>query len=218
MKVNNIAYLYHRIILYRLPMKEMWNQRFQGETYIYGQTPNQQFKTFIEKLTPGQLLLPGEGEGRNAVFAASLGWQVTAVDFSEEGRKKALLLAEQNHLKLDYVLSPVEEYQPASNRYDAIACIFLHMPPSLRHRTYQQLMKALTPGGQLLVVGFSKEQLRYNSGGPKNEDWLFAAQELEEEFNGLEVITNREQLITLDEGPFHTGQAAVVEFLAVKPQ
>jgi len=198
-------------------MKEMWNHRFQGEAYYYGLEPNAHFRSFIQEYEPGRLLLPGEGEGRNAIYAATLGWQVTAVDYSEEAQKKALALAVKNHVALDYQLSPIESYEPDTNSYDVIACIFLHLPADVRHQAYQNLLKGLKPGGYFFVTGFTKQQLQYNSGGPKNEDWLFSADELNKVFDGLTILRNEEQTITLDEGDFHAGEAAIVEFVGRKP-
>ncbi len=199
-------------------MKDMWNQRFQGDTYYYGLQPNAHFKAFIESLKPGCLLLPGEGEGRNAVYAAFLGWQVTAMDYSDEAQKKAFALAEKQGVTLNYDLGAVEGYQPKANTYDVIACIFLHLPAEVRHQVYQNLRKGLKPGGYFFVTGFTKQQLQYDSGGPKNEDWLFSADELEKELAGLTILRNQEQLITLDEGDNHAGEAAIVEFIGRKAE
>jgi len=199
-------------------MKEMWNQRYQGDEYAYGFMPNAHFKAFLSGLKPGRLLLPGEGEGRNAVYAAAMGWQVTAMDYSEEAQRKAMALADQNQVSFDYQLCPIESYQPDACKYDVIACVFLHLPAEVRHQAYENLLKGLKPGGHFFVTGFTKQQLQYSSGGPKNADWLFSAEELEKEFSGLRVLHNKEQIITLDEGDFHAGEAAVVEFVGLKPE
>lgn len=195
----------------------MWNQRYQGDEYVYGSAPNAHFKAFLSGLKPGRLLLPGEGEGRNAIYAAAAGWQVTAMDFSEEAQKKAMALAVKRHVALDYQLSPIEDYQPEADGYDVIACVFLHLPAAVRQQAYQNLLNGLKPGGHFFVTGFTKQQLQYNSGGPKDEDWLFSVDELKMELGGLTILHNQEQVITLDEGDFHAGEASIVEFVGLKP-
>ncbi|MCU0373551.1 MAG: SAM-dependent methyltransferase, partial [Ignavibacteria bacterium] len=90
--------------------KNFWNERYASPDFAYGTEPNDFFKREISKLVPGKLLLPGEGEGRNAVFAAIKGWDVTAVDFSEQAKIKALKLADENNVKINYLVSPLEDY------------------------------------------------------------------------------------------------------------
>ncbi|MDX1604123.1 MAG: SAM-dependent methyltransferase, partial [Salinimicrobium sediminis] len=85
-------------------MQEFWNERYQREEYIYGKDPNEYLKAQLKNLTPGRILFPAEGEGRNAVHAAKKGWQVSAFDQSEEGRKKALRLAEAEGVEIDYTV------------------------------------------------------------------------------------------------------------------
>lgn len=70
-------------------MKEFWNGKYSSKEYIYGTEPNEYFKSALEKYRPGTILLPGDGEGRNAVYAAKKGWQVTAFDFSNAAKEKA---------------------------------------------------------------------------------------------------------------------------------
>lgn len=76
-------------------MSQFWNERYSQAEYVYGETPNVFFAAQLDKLSAGTIILPCEGEGRNAVYAASQGWEVKAFDASEAGQKKALLLAEK---------------------------------------------------------------------------------------------------------------------------
>ena len=83
-------------------MNDFWNDRYSSKEYVYGTGPNQFYKEQLEKLAPGKILFPAEGEGRNAVYTAKKGWSVTAFDPSSEGRKKALLLAKKNKVQIEY--------------------------------------------------------------------------------------------------------------------
>ncbi len=103
-----------------------WNKRYAEPDYAYGKEPNEHFKHVIDGLKPGKILLPGEGEGRNAVYAAIKGWKITAIDLSNEGRNKALKLAAENNVDIEYTVSTFDEYNFTENEYDAIALIFVH--------------------------------------------------------------------------------------------
>ncbi|TAJ07918.1 class I SAM-dependent methyltransferase [Marinilabiliaceae bacterium JC017] len=199
-------------------MKEMWDDRYANDQFLYGFLPNHFFETFIQGLEPGKLLLPGEGEGRHAVFAARKGWQVTAVDYSAVGRRKALMLADQYNVVVDYQIADLATYVPQTEVYDAIALVFVHMPSEQRALVHQQMISGLKPGGRLFLIGFTRAQLQYSSGGPKDEDWLFSSEALEKEFSGLNIIRNEELITVFNESQGHQGEGAVVVFEAVKPR
>ena len=83
-------------------MKDFWNDRYGRAEYAYGKEPNVFFKEQLDQLQPGKILLPAEGEGRNAVYAAEKGWQASAYDWSENAYKKAMQLAEEKKVNIDY--------------------------------------------------------------------------------------------------------------------
>ena len=149
-------------------MKEFWNERYSSEEFSYGTAPNEFFKNEIEKLSPGKILFPAEGEGRNSVFAAKLGWQVTAFDFSEAGREKALDLAGRSGVTIDYQLVGYEDFEAQPEYFDCLVLIFAHPPEGKRSEYYRKLIKYLRPGGSLILEGFAKEQINYSTGGPRN--------------------------------------------------
>jgi len=197
-------------------MKEFWNQRFRSEAYVYGTIPNVFFKEQLDKLQPGHLLLPAEGEGRNAVYAAQQGWEVTAVDISEAGRDKALRLAQIKGVEIEYHLGSFGERDLPISHFDCIGLVFAHFPPNMRIAFHQKVIQLLKPGGTLILEGFSKEQLSYQSGGPKKEAILFSVSELKKEFSNLAEIEANQKLIELKEGTFHEGTASVVRFVGRK--
>lgn len=104
-----------------------WNKRYSENESVYGIEPNLFFKSFIDRHKPGSILLPAEGEGRNAVYAASKGWVVDAFDFSETAKEKALERAAIKKLKITYITATIEDFK-VSKLYDAIGLIYVHLP------------------------------------------------------------------------------------------
>ena len=197
-------------------MNEFWNTRYSQEEYVYGTNPNTFFKEQIDKLEPGRLLMLGEGEGRNAVYAAKRGWQVDAVDFSEEAKKKALLLAEKNSVSINYALSSLEDYIPQKSFYDAVGLIFIHLNNSLSKRVHAKCIDALKPGGKIILEAFEKEQLQYKSGGPQNPDLLYTVEDIQTNFNVLKTEHLIKQIVNINEGSYHSGEAVVIKYTGIK--
>jgi SAM-dependent methyltransferase len=205
-----------------LTMKEFWDNRYQQGAYAYGEAPNQFFEAQIWRLTPGKLLLPAEGEGRNGVFAAQLGWQVSAFDLSQEGRNKALALAAKHNVVLHYQVGGFSEIDYAPETFDAIALVYAHFPAALKSGYHQKLAGYLKQGGLVIFEAFSKQHLRYNSvnpqvGGPKDEAMLFSLAEVEEDFKGFDFLLLQEEVVELNEGLYHNGTGSVIRFVAQKP-
>lgn len=197
-------------------MKHLWNERFAKEEYVYGKKPNHFFKEEIDKLKPGRLLLFGEGEGRNGVYAAKLGWEVDAIDWSEAAKDKAEKLAADNNVKINYTVTDVSEYTPKENYYDAVALIFLHLDPSAREHIHKKAVDSLKSGGVVILESFSKEQLSNSSGGPKNPDLLHSLEEIFSDFVELEIISFSKEKIKLDESNHHNGIADVIRYVGIK--
>lgn len=197
-------------------MKEFWDERYSAEEYIYGEMPSAFFKQVIDKLPPGKVLIPGAGEGRDAVYAASLGWNVHAFDQSREGRKKALRLAEKDGFEINYEVADAEEFDPQEQRYDLVALIFFHLNPTLRINFHRKLISWVKPGGLVLIEAFHHRQLGNSSGGPKDIELLQSAAQLENDFQDLGILENTELRVELSEGTHHHGEAEVVRFLARK--
>ena len=197
-------------------MKDMWNERFAKEEFAYGKEPNTFFKQEIEKLIPGKLLLLGEGEGRNSVYAAKLGWKVDAVDWSEKGKEKAEKLASENEVQINYIVADLSNYIPQTNQYDAIGLIFLHLPPELREAVHQKVAASLNDGGVVILESYSKEQLANSSGGPKDPDLLYSLEEIFTDFAELDIISFSKETVELKESRIHAGQADVIRYIGSK--
>jgi hypothetical protein len=197
-------------------MKAFWDERYREAEYVYGKEPNTFFATQIQSLAPGNLLLPCEGEGRNAVFAALQHWQVVAFDQSVEGQKKCLQLAKDMHCALQYDIADATQFDYGSEKYDAIGLIYAHFPPSIRKQIHHSCLKALKPGGVIILEAFTPQQLNYSSGGPKQLDMLYTSEGIRHDFEGASQIEVEALETELSEGPYHKGTAAIVRAIIQK--
>ncbi len=194
----------------------IWNERYSSEDFLFGKEPNRFFKETIDGFNPGKLLLPAEGEGRNAVYAAKLGWEIDAFDASRVGKDKALDLAEQEGVAINYEVSMIEDFESKPGSYDAISLIFCHLQPEIRKPFFDRLVESLAPGGVIIVEGFRKEQLGLTSGGPKDPAMLYSAEQLASDFKQLSKLDITQETVWLDEGPGHQGEAKVVRMIGKK--
>ena len=199
-----------------------WNDRYSNPEYAYGTAPNEWFKEQLTHLPgKGRILLPAEGEGRNAVFAAKQGWEVSAFDPSEAGREKALNLAERESVSIDYQCGYLEEMSYRPESFDAIGLIFAHLPNG-QQGFHQRLIKLLRPGGFVILEAFSRSNLPYREknpsiGGPPKLEMLFSVEMIADHFRALEVLYLQEEKVELHEGRYHQGEGMVIRFLGQKP-
>ncbi|MCB0485325.1 MAG: class I SAM-dependent methyltransferase [Flavobacteriaceae bacterium] len=204
-------------------MKSFWDERYSDADYAYGKEPNAFFKETLDTLQlKGKALFPAEGEGRNAVYAAKKGLEVTAFDMSMEAKKKALQLADENRVTIEYLVYEFDKLYFTENSFDLIVLIFAHFPPELNNTYYKKLANYLKPGGYIIAEAFSKEQLKYSeanplAGGPKNINMLFSIDDFNNNFPDFEVFELQQQEIELSEGLFHKGKASVIRFVGKKP-
>lgn len=197
-------------------MSEFWNKRYAEDEYAYGKKPNEFLKGELEQLQPGKILFLGEGEGRNSIYAATLGWDVDAVDASSEGKKKADKLAEENHVKINYAVGDLADYLCKQNYYDAVALIFLHLEEPLRNKVYRMATDALKSGGRIILESFDQDQLKFDSGGPREAERLYSLEDIVNDFIDLDFVKMSKEIVELDEGKFHEGKGSVVRFVGIK--
>ena len=198
-------------------MREFWDTRYETEEFVYGKEPNRFLSGELIKMKPGRILLPGEGEGRNAVFAASHGWKVDAIDQSRNGANKALRLARDNNLTINYEVGSIETIKLNKETYDVVAIVFVHLPPSLRTEVHSKLIESLKPGGRVILEAFHRAQLGRSTGGPQSEAMLYTAPMLLNDFKTLKVFQMQEIETELNEGVYHQGRACVIRFIGMKP-
>jgi 2-polyprenyl-3-methyl-5-hydroxy-6-metoxy-1,4-benzoquinol methylase len=193
-----------------------WDERYNTEELVYGEDPNVFFKEQLDTLSPGVLLLPGEGEGRNAIYAAAKGWEVHAIDNSAVAQGKALAWAERKGLGIHYHLANLLDIELKDEYFDVIALIYVHLPGYIRRIWHRKLLKSLKKGGTLILEGFDKSQLGLKSGGPKDEQMLFALEDLEKDFEELDLGIHERLEISLQEGKGHEGDAWVIRITGKK--
>lgn len=202
-------------------MNEFWNKRYGSEEYIYGKKPNVYFASKLKKMDPGSILLAAEGEGRNAVFAAKNGWNATAFDLSESGRKKAGELAKQNNVAIDYHISEAGNFEFQKDYFDALALIYAHFHSDVRREYHRKLSLYLKKDGMLILEAFSKSHIENqknnkNAGGPQNPEMLYSLEDLKEDFNNFQFLEIEEEVTNLEEGRHHLGRANVIRIFAKK--
>jgi len=198
-----------------------WNERYSDEAFAYGEEPNSYLKEQLIKLPVGSILFPAEGEGRNAVFAAKLGWNVSAFDISNEGKNKAIKLAEKNHVTIDYQVGELEKMHFGSEQFDAIALIYAHFPANIKSAYHKKLDSYLKKNGIIIFESFSKKHIDYvkaneKVGGPKDIESLFSIDEIKTDFPNYTIIELVEQEIELNEGLYHNGTGSVIRFVGRK--
>ncbi len=202
-------------------MNTDWNKRYSSEEYVYGKQPNDFFRTIMETLSPGKILLPAEGEGRNGVYAALKKWNVTAFDSSVVALQKALKFARENDVQMIYHLCDYPDFNCHEADFDVIAFIYAHVPSLQKSAYYRNLLPCLKPGGKVIFEAFSKKQEKQQqndpqAGGPRDSGMLFSLEEVEEIFSGFRILRLEEKEIFLSEGFGHTGTSSVIQCVAGK--
>ena len=193
----------------------MWDQVYDTEEFKYGTEPNVFFAENIKLFPPGKILFPAEGEGRNAVFSAQQGWDVTAFDQSIIAQQKALSLAREKGVEIEYLHGGFEEMPFHEASFDCVVLVFAHF--QAHRELYHQIVSYwLKPGGIVLLEGFSKAQKGKTSGGPKNPEVLFSEEELRSDFQAVAKMKIAETTIDLNEGRLHNGKAEVIRMIGVK--
>ena len=196
--------------------KDFWNSRYSEQEFAYGTQPNAFLKEQLEKIESGTALFLGEGEGRNAVYAAKLSWQVDAVDFSSSAKIKALKLAKENKVTINYEVSDLNDYTFKENYYDLVVMIFVHLPLDLRRKVFNKSIQSLNQNGKIIIEAFGKDQINNASGGPRSLDLLYSEKDILDLVNELKTILLESKTFNLDEGEHHKGKADVIRYVGVK--
>ena len=191
--------------------QKMWDERFSQETPVYGEAPNAFLQAQAIRLKAGmKVLVPGDGYGRNGLWLARQGLQVHTVDLSPVGVERAQKAARATGLDMTIELADLSIWNWPVEEFDAVASIFLHLPPDLRAKINASMLRALKPGGVVILEAFTPAQLKHPSGGPKQVELLCTAELLRRDFAAAEVLELEEKEVSLDEGHMHRGTAAVV--------
>ncbi len=192
----------------------MWDERYNRKQYLYGTEPNDFLKAHVASIPMGKVLCLAEGEGRNAVFLARQGYQVTAVDSSSVGLQKAQALADQKGVAITLIHSDLKTFEVGSKKWDGIVSIYCHLPPELRKRLHAKVVKGLKSSGTLLLEAYTVAQLRHGTGGPPSAELMMSKEIVEEELAGLHFQHLLELERKIVEGSGHVGLGAVVQAIA----
>jgi len=194
----------------------MWNKRFSEPGYAYGTDPNGFLASVADRIPRGKVLCLAEGEGRNAVYLASLGYDVTAVDTSTVGLEKAEALARERGVAIETVNADLGDFSIEPSVWQGIVSVFCHLPPVIRAALHERCLRGLVPEGVFVLEGFTPRQLELGTGGPKSRELLMELEIIRQELPGLRLEIAREIDREVIEGKYHKGAAAVVQILAVK--
>ena len=155
-----------------------WDQRYGGEEFAWKPEPNQFLVAEVVDLPPGRALDVACGEGRNAVWLATHGWQVSGVDFSSVGLAKARRLAREHSVDVQWIEADVVEWIPPGGSFDLVIVFYLHLPSDDRRRVFAHARDALAAGGTLLVVGHDSTNLTDGYGGPQDPTVLLSPEQV----------------------------------------
>src|SRR5262245_42793301 len=199
--------------------REFWDQRFAAPEYIFGTEPNVFLRAHAERFKRGDRVLDiACGEGRNSVWLAGLGCEVTGIDVSPLALGKARRLAAAHGVKVKFTETDIRGWQWQPSRFDAVVCVFIQFAePSQRTHLFEGIEATLTPGGLLVLQGYTPKQLEYKTGGPPQADHMYTEVLLRDAFRNLDILHLREHEEILAEGSKHVGRSALIDLLARKP-
>jgi methyltransferase family protein len=201
-------------------LRAFWNERYAAAGYAYGTAPNEflvQCLPRLKSLPQGaRVLCLADGEGRNGVWLAGQGFQVTSVDVADEGLRKARALAERSGVALQTIQGDVTTFELGHDRWDAIVSIFLHLPAKARRALHRRCAAALAPGGLFVFEAYSPQQLSFGTGGPKEVELLPTLVDVESDFEACQDTAVEHRFTGVRhivEGPLHSGDGHVVQLV-----
>jgi hypothetical protein len=194
-----------------------WDQRYAETGFAYGDGPNDFVRECSPRIPAGRVLCLAEGQGRNAVFLAGLGFEVTAMDQSPVGMARAAELARTRGVTLATIVAGLEDFAIQPGAWQGIVCTFAHLPPPLRRRVHAAVGAGLVPGGVFVLEAYGPRQLEFRTGGPDDPERLAGIGTLSAELPGLDFEIAREVEREVVEGRYHTGRASTVQLLARRP-
>jgi len=203
--------------------KQFWDDRYSKETFAYGEVPNRFLSQNLPSISPGRILFPAEGEGRNAVYAALLGWDVVAFDISTAGRFKAEILAHKMGTQFEYQPASALDFSYGSESFDAVALIYSHFPRPIKDHFHSMIQECLKPGGIIIMEAFSLANLEYQKtnpyiGGPSDPDMLYTVDEVRIAFPDIDLDYLEQVVIELHEGVYHNGTGSVIRCIGTKKE
>ncbi len=194
----------------------MWDERYASKEYFYGTEPNDFLMAHAARIPRGRVLCLADGEGRNGVWLAQQGYDVTSVDLSAVGLEKTRNLAASRNVSINTIQADLAEYNIEPNAWDGIVAIFSHFPLAVRRHLYPQVVAGLRPGGAFLLELYAPKQIEYDTGGPRDLALLASLDDLHQDLNGLQFEIAQELEREIHEGHHHYGHSATVQILGRK--
>lgn len=196
---------------------EFWDDRYKNNDYCCGKEPNIFLLNNYQHIPKGgRVLCLSEGEGRNAVFLASKGYRVTAVDLSEKAKEKAIKLARELNVQIEYDVADLSTYPIKALHWDGIVPISAHLAPNVRGLVHVRILKGLSESGVLGLEGYNLRQLDFATGGPKEKEMFYSKQMLDKDFSDLSILLSQDTVRNVNKGKFHKGTASVTQFIGKK--
>lgn len=202
------------------PELDRWNQRYaDADDYLFGRGPNHFVAQQKDRFKPGQTALAiADGEGRNSVYLAELGLDVTAMDFSPVALEKSRRLAEEAGVSVRLVEADLYNWDWPDSAFDAVVGIFFQFaPPAKRDGIFAGMKRAVKPGGLIVIEGYRPEQVDYGTGGPPQRENMYTEELLREWFGDFEILLLESYDAEVDEGPGHKGMSALIDLVARRP-
>lgn len=197
-----------------MTQQDFWNEKFLRDGYLYGKEPNAFLKACYNNFKKSQrVLCLGEGEGRNAVYLAQKGYEVAAIDASDVGLQKLETFAKEQNVNVKTICQDLNEWIP-KKKYGAIIFSYLHLTSLEQQPLFEKIEDSLKAKGFFIAEVFSKNQLNFSSGGPKDEDLLYSVNDFKDAFSHCIIHKLEEVEVELDEGKGHQGKASVIRIIA----
>ncbi|MFC1785137.1 class I SAM-dependent methyltransferase [Candidatus Neomarinimicrobiota bacterium] len=196
---------------------DKWDERYGVDKYVYGKAPNLFLKENFKVIPTGNVLCVADGEGRNGVWLAKNGYNVTSIDFSPKAVEKTNRLAKENNVSIKTICNDLLNYDFGENKYDGIVAIFGHFKIDEINKLHSKYFKALKQNGVFFMEVFAKEQIQLNTGGPKNIELLYDIEDIRNSFPNGNIELLKKDIVFLHEGDLHDGKAVVVRAIIRKP-
>ena len=166
---------------------DAWDRRYEGTELLWSAQPNRFLVAEAQELSPGRALDLACGEGRNAVWLAELGWEVTGVDFSPVAIGKAGQLAAARGVGGEFEVADLLVYEPAAQAFDLVIAFYLQVSAAARTVILRRAAAAVAPGGTFLLVAHDRSNLEEGYGGPRDPKVLYTAEDVVAGLDGLGV-------------------------------
>jgi SAM-dependent methyltransferase len=197
----------------------MWNDRYATDDFVFGKAPSQFLVAQQDYLEPGlSALAVADGEGRNSVYMAQKGLEVTAMEAAPNAIAKARALADERGVTVNFVEADIFDWDWDAKQFDIVAGIFFQfLTPAEREKVFDGMGRAVSPGGLVMIHGYTPKQIEYGTGGPKAVENLYTEEMLADAYAGWEILRLEAYERELDEGPGHSGMSALIDLIARKP-